>query len=197
MGESKLIAKFHRLCDGYKADCVIDGVVESFDAVYPIPPERTTRGMILNLGKETRYVGFYMISRPPVEVGERVLVVGSGSSSTKSHILPAVILNPSKKWVLFSKERLLKEPDKRELAMLLGALGVIIIGLLLSIGAYYSIGFVLIVTGYVLASFPSWIFAYLRRSRLFHCSDQDCFLLMEEIRTRFGSGLNEWSGNPS
>jgi len=167
-------------------------VVEDFDTVYPVPPERLTRGVSLDLGEETRFVDFRLTKKPPVEIGERVFVVGSESSSTKGSILPAVILSPTKKWVLFSKELLLNKPNKKEVEITLAAVGILVIAWLILREFYSSIAFGLFLVSYTLIWAPSYIFTYLRRPRLLYCSERGYFLLTEEIAARFGSKLNNW-----
>jgi len=191
MGDSKLLTKFRRLCDDYKAEFTIEGVVESFDTIYPVPPERLTRGMTLNLGEETRLVDFHLTKKPPVDVGNVVLVVGSNYSSAKNSILPAVILNPTEKWVLFSKELLVKKPDKTELVITLVAAGIFIVALLILREFYSSVAFGFFLVSYFFICAPSYILTYLRRPRLLHCSKREFFLLTEEITARFGSKSND------
>ena len=141
MGDSKILAKFRRLCDDYKVEDVFEGVVEDFDTIYPVPPERLTRGMTVNIGEEKRLVDFHITKRPPVSVGDRVLVVGREYSDLRNSILPVVILSPTEKWVLFSEEYLLKKPDKSELAFYLAGFGICIVVYLLAREVYPLLAF--------------------------------------------------------
>jgi len=186
MGDSKILTKFRRLCDDYKAEYVIEGVVEDFDTIYPVPPERLTRGMTIKIGEETRFVDFHFTKRPPVSVGDRVLVVGREYSTVRNSILPVVILSPTEKWVLFSEEHILKNPDKLELAIYLAGMGVCIAVYLLAREVHPLLAFGALVFSYLLICTPSSIIqSYRRRARLYNCGEEECHLLLEEMGGRF------------
>jgi hypothetical protein len=196
MGDPKLLAKFRRLCDDYNAEFVIEGVVESFDTIYPVPPERLTRGMIINIGEETRFVDFHITKRPPVDIGDRVVIVGSNYSVKKDDVLPVVILSPTEKWVMFTREDVLKGPSKSELTItLMGAGAAIVVWLILR----YSYPLLAWGTflGFILLCNPPFLWMYLRRPRLYSCSEQEYNLLSEEITARFDPRLNSRSENHS
>jgi hypothetical protein len=184
MGDSKILKKFRRLCDDYKVEFVIEGVVEDFDTVYPVPPERLTRGMAINIGEETRLVVFHNTKRPPVEIGDRVIVVGKEYPTKKAGILPVTILNPTKKWVLFSREYLLKKPDKSELAITLIGSGIFIVAWLIARDSFPAFAFGILLP-FLLFFPPPYLMTFLRRPRLHNCSKQECQLLLEEIGGRF------------
>lgn len=186
MGDSKLLAKFHRLCDDYKAEYAIEGMVEDFDTIYPVPPERLTRGMTLNLGNETKLVDFHLTKRPPVNVGDKVVVVGKNYSIRERSFLPAVILSPEEKWVLFSKENLVKKPNKLELVIILiGAVVLIVEWLIASVfGSFGIVAYGSLVL-FLLFCPPPYVLSYIRRPRMYNCSEQECRLLLEEIGGRF------------
>jgi hypothetical protein len=184
MGDSKILKKFRRICDLLKAEYVIDGVVEDFDTIYPVPPERLTRGMTINLGDEKRLVHFRFTKKPPVDIGDKVFVVGKDYSIRERSVLPAVILSPEEKWVLFSREDLLKRPDKLELAITLVGAGIFVVSWLIARELYPPLAFGIFVA-FILFCPPPFVLSYLRRPRLYNCSEEECQLLLEEMGGRF------------
>ena len=189
MGDSKILKKFRQVCDEYKAEYVIEGVIEDFDTIYPVPPERMTRGMILNLGEETRFVDFWRTKRPPANVGDRVLVVGHDSASAKNSVQPAVMLSSAENWVLFSKGLETYKLNKMELAFTLGVPALFFIFWLITMEAYPSLAFRMFVICYLIVWTPDLLIrginSYRRRFRLYICSEEECHLLLEEIGGRF------------
>ncbi|KXH70571.1 MAG: hypothetical protein AM326_04195 [Candidatus Thorarchaeota archaeon SMTZ-45] len=211
MGDSKLLTKFRRLCDDYKAEFAIEGVVESFDTIYPVPPERLNRGMIIDSESGKKYVDFWFHKQSPVEVGQRVIVVGKplvlrtnadvsfigrNYPSKIDCVAPIAVLSPERRWIQSSRE---KWPRSPRLFMSVYAGFMVILYVLIAIPLTNLVfimmnpllSFLLLVLYIFAMCGPFPLMNYLHRSRLYNTDEMTWTLLMEEIATRFGVKISE------
>ena len=99
MGDSKLLEKFREV---YAAEYAFEGVVERLDTVEPVPPEHLTRGVFVRTENGTSLVPFKHKERPPLEIGDTVIVVGRNGWRGENSVLPAVLFNPKERYVRLS-----------------------------------------------------------------------------------------------
>jgi hypothetical protein len=77
MGDSKLLTRFRQFCEAYKVEYAFEGVVEGFDTIDIVDPERLTRGILVRSEDGVRLVQNQSKRKPPVTVGDTILVVGN------------------------------------------------------------------------------------------------------------------------
>ncbi len=211
MGDSKLLTKFRRLVDDSNAEFVIEGVIEGFETVDPVPLDRLNRGMFVNSDPRKFFVDFRFSKQPPAEVGQRVIVVGKplalGTNADVSFIgrsypskidcvMPIVILCPEQQWIQSSRE---KWPRSPKLFMSVYAGLMIILYVLISIPLTNLVFIminpllsILLLALYIFAMcVPFSLMNYLQRSRLYNIDETTSTLLMEEIEARFGVEMSE------
>ncbi len=192
MGDSTLLTKFRETCDDHEADLTIDGVVENFDTVYPVPPERLTRGIVVSSGETQRVVDFGRVKWPAVNIGDRLVIVGRNSEVGRKSVQPIVILNPTEHLGSFSR-LITKRQEKRFIAY--KALPIVIVAITW-LGARMiipTLNIEFFFIAYILAIVLQGSFwSYYTRPRSYSIDEATWNLLMREIADRFNIKIGEW-----
>jgi hypothetical protein len=191
MGDQKLLTKFRRFCDDYRAEYAFEGIIEGFDTIDGIDPERLTRGLFVRSERDSRLVGLDSKRKPPVEVGNTIIVVGRDARLKENEVIPAAILIPKERSILFSSEI---KHTRHGFVILFSPLIVafgIIMSYILFIPLEYSLTYswiFLLGISFFVSWFPSMSYLedYLKRPRLYHCDEKTWSTLSEEITERFG-----------
>ncbi|TFH01441.1 MAG: hypothetical protein E4H14_18590 [Candidatus Thorarchaeota archaeon] len=87
-----MLKRLHGFCDVYKANCSFEGTVEDFDTMWYVDPERLARGMTVRTESETKFVEFRPKRKPPIEIGDHVIVTGLETGKEKKTVISAVLL---------------------------------------------------------------------------------------------------------
>jgi len=212
MGDSKILTEFRRLCDDYKAEYAIEGTVESFDTLYPVPPERLNRGVVIDSGLGKKYVDFWYHRKIPIEAGQKVIVVGKDSvqrtdmdiyhrgrayPSKMDCVEPIAILSPENRWVQFSRQL---RPSVKSARLYIAAYvlaAVLLMLLFIPLRDYILLtmnpllAFLFLGLYVILLCLPCPWSDHSLRPRLYEANETTWTLLMKEIATRFGSKPSE------
>ncbi|TFG30931.1 hypothetical protein EU528_07420 [Candidatus Thorarchaeota archaeon] len=187
MGDSALLKRFHEFCNIYEANRSFEGTVEDFDTIWYVDPERLTRGMTVRTESDTKFVEFHPKRKPAVEIGDHVIVAGLVTVREKNNVNPAVILNSTKRYVLFPQDIRVWSTSTNLLWNLPETIGLALAG----IGTWISSSAFLwmIFLGWLIfggAAFPKYFVKdYLQRSRLYSCDERTWEELTAAISSRF------------
>jgi hypothetical protein len=191
IGNPKLLTRFRQFCEAYNTEYAFEGTIEGFDTIDTVDPERLPRGLYVSRENDRRLVGLDSRRKPPVEVGDAVIVVGRDARPEEKKVIPIAILNSRKRSILFTCE--IKPPTISGAVLLfspmIAALGLFMsyaLFILLEYSLTYSWIFLLGVFLFV-SWFPaiSFLGDYLKRPRLYHCDEKTWSALSEEIAERF------------
>jgi len=195
MGDQKLLTKFRQFCEDYRVEYAFEGIIEGFDTIDGIDPERLTRGFYVSRGKVRSLVELDSRRKPPVEIGDAAIVVGRDVRYEENRVVPAVILIPKERSILFSSE--IKYPTIRGFVILFSPLiaaSIVMLSYGLLIPLEYSLTYswiFLLGISLFVSWFPamSYLENYLKRPRVY-CSDEKTWqLLIREISAKFGVTL--------
>lgn len=191
MGDPKLVKKYHAFNDAYRVEYAFEGTVEKFDIIDTIDPERFTRGLYVSSERGTRLVSLDTKRKPPVEIGETVIVVGRDRQPEKDEVKPAIILIPKGHYALFSSDiRAISPRDE-----LISIIPMIIGGFLLIISTFFlSIAYWwLSLLGWLLYFVPPLfrlIFPnYSRQPKLYKCNEETWQTLLREAESMYNVTL--------
>ncbi|MFW9957150.1 MAG: hypothetical protein ACFFCT_03680 [Candidatus Odinarchaeota archaeon] len=198
MGDPKLLTRFREFCDAYKAEYAFEGIVEGLDTIDYIVPERLTRGLYVRTINGLKLVDNRSRRKHPVEVGDRIVVVGRNRALVDSrdgrrveNVLPAVFIILERKQVYFPKAYKIRNLDSFKLIQLLGSIYVISTGVWLVVTTNPTIeliGMLIILALYV----PSFsISEYILRPRLYSCDEETWCTLLEELASKFDVTFSE------
>ncbi|MDH4212530.1 MAG: hypothetical protein OEV85_01305 [Candidatus Thorarchaeota archaeon] len=191
MGDQKLLTKFRQFCEDYGTEYAFEATVEGFDTIDIVDPERLTRGFYVSRGKVRSLVGLYSRGKPPVEIGDAVIVAGRDARREENRVVPAVILIPKGHSILFSSE--IKYPTIRGFViffspLIAASIVMLLYGLLIPLeySLTYSWIFLLGISLF-LSWFPamSYLEDYLKRPRLFHCDEDTWQSLAKEVASKY------------
>ncbi|MBN2229797.1 MAG: hypothetical protein JW779_09410 [Candidatus Thorarchaeota archaeon] len=190
-----MLVKFRQFCEAYKAEYAFEGTVEGFDTIDIVDPERLTRGFFVRNGSVEKLVQNAAKRKPPVEIGDRVIVVGSDRRAGEDKVVPAVVLIPKRHRVLFSRD--IRTGFTREtLLWNIPAIAGICLVLLsfLFLQSYQDLMYLwLMIPGWLLyfvTRFSELIFSdRFRESRLYHCDDETWHALQDEVESKFNVTL--------
>lgn len=191
MGHPKLVKKYHAFSDAYGVEYAFVGTVEKFDIIDTIDPERLTRGLYVSSERGTRLVSLDTKRKPPVEIGETVIVVGRDRQPEKDEVKPAIILIPKGHYALFSSDiRAISPRDElvSNIPMIIG--GCLFIIPIFFLPADYSwlilVGlFLFYVTSLFTLIFPN----YSRQPKLYKCNEETWQTLLREAESMYNVTL--------
>ena len=193
MGDQKLLKRFRQFCEDYRAEYAFEGTVEGFDTIDIVDPERLTRGFYVSREKVRSLVGLDSRRKPPVEIGDAVIVVGRDVRYEENRVVPAVILIPKGRHSLFSRgfqTRLSLITILWSLPFMAGVILVLLSPWIVPQMMEYAW---LIIPLLLMFSFSPCVDSYLtdqsRRPRVYHCDEETWCLLIGEISTKFGITL--------
>jgi hypothetical protein len=187
MGDPKLLKKYYAFSEAYKVEYAFEGVVEKFDTIDTIDPERLTRGLYVSSERGTRLVSLDSKRKPPVEIGETVIVVGSDRRPEKDEVQSAIILIPKGHYALFSSDiRAISPRDEliSTIPMIIG--GCLFIIPIFFLPADYSwlilVGlFLYCVTPLLNLIFPN----HFRQPKLYKCDEKTWLALLKEAESMY------------
>ncbi len=190
MGVPKLVQRYRRFCDDYKVEYAIEGTVEDFDTLYPVPPERLVRGIDIRVGNDVRLVAFHQ-KQPPITIEERVIVIGRDVRFDENAILPAMIFSPEHQQVLFSENLQDFSKSFAKTYAVSALCGIFLILGALWLGFWYNPVINIILTLFLVP----WCFSetlyteYHKRPRTFTCDNETWQALAQEVDERFRISL--------
>jgi len=197
MGDQRLLKKYRAFNEAYQAKYAFEGTVENLDTIDIIDPERLTRGLYITSEKGTRLVSLDSKRKPPVEVGDPVIVVGRDSRPNEIEVLPVIILIPKGHYALLSRDIRTGFTRSKLLWNIPAAAGLGLVALsLLLLQVYRDLVYLwLIILGWLLYFVTSFSELALsdryRQSRLYTCDEQTWQALLTEITSTFDIILPE------
>jgi hypothetical protein len=186
MGEPKLLERFRQFCKEYNAEYAFEGEIEGFDIVDLVPPERLTRGISVHTDTGTRYVQLNPERKPPIGIGETIIVVGRNGWRGENSVSPAVILHPAGRDVFFSRD--LRPRSRRSLVLwnlpwVIALAAIILQWNLMPQQVWIP---VLGLSFFVIASCTETLVVdYGQRPKSFNCDEHTWLALTAEIENRF------------
>jgi hypothetical protein len=191
MGDPKLLTRLREFCEAYKVEYAFEGTVEGFDTIDIVDPERLTRGLYVSREKDRRLVGLDSKKKPPVEVGDTVIVVGRDARYEENRVVPAVILIPKGHYSLFSTSLQTHKPLAAILLNLSLIPGLILVILASSVMPQMEplLFFLLYTILFLSYCIDSYLTDRFRKPRLYYCDEETWHLLIGEISTKFGVTL--------
>ena len=190
LGDQKLLRKFREFCEAYNVKYAFEGVVEGFDTIDTVDPERLTRGLFVRSERDVKLVQNESKRKPPVIIGDRLIVVGRNGRHGEKSVLPAALLILKRKQMFFAKALRIGKLDEFRLNRLLYAIAVISMGFLLALMTNPTIELlgVWIILVLFVSSFS--VTGYVLRPRLYSCDEDTWHALTTEIAERFGINLS-------
>lgn len=189
MGDPKLLTRFREWCETYKVEYAFEGIVEGFDTIDYVDPERLTRGLFVCSEEHTRFVLNEPKRKPPVRIGDKVVVVGRDEMHQENSVRPAVILNLTERYVLFSKDIQARITGRALLWYIPYFIGlglVITVVWIVPVIGYswlYDFGWLLVLCLFCVDTLSG---GYKRRPRSYQCDEKTWHALTAEVAERFG-----------
>ena len=188
MGDPKLLTRLRQFCDAYKAQYAFIGEVEGFETVEHAGSKSTEQGMYVRTEEGSKLVQLNEEKNPSVDIGDKVVVVGGAGWCGENSVNPAVLLNPTERYVWFFRDL---RPRTRcsnalwEMPVLLIAYIIFLIAqqieALRNIWSYV-LGVLFLIVALLSESF---VLQYNERPRLYHCDEQTWQSLIKEVSSRF------------
>ena len=197
MGDPKLLKKYQAFSEAYRAEYAFEGTVEKLDTIDIIDPERLTRGLYVSSERGTRLISLDSKRKPPVEIGDSIIVVGLDSGLNEIEVLPVIILIPKGHYALLSRD--IRTGFTRDQLLwnipAIAGFGLAILSLLL-LQSYRDLVYLwFTILGWLLyfvTSFSELIFSdRYRQSRLYTCDEATWQALLSEITSTFDIVLAE------
>ena len=181
-----MLTRFRRFCEAYRVEYALEGVVEGFDTIDYVDPERLTRGLFVRSEERTRFVLNEPKRKPPVKIGDKVVVVGKDRWHGEESVLPAVLLVLEEHHAFFFEALEMKNLGRPILLPLSSVILVSLWGILirsLPNGPLETLGSLIIL---VLMTSIVLIEGYILRPRLYQCDEQTWHALIAEVAEKFG-----------
>ena len=186
MGEPKLLERLRQFCKAYNVEYAFEGDIEGFDTVDPVPSERLTRGISVHTDTGTRYVQLNPERKPPIGIGETIIVVGRDGWREENSVSPAVIIHPAGRDVFFSRDL---RPRSRRSLVLWNLPSVIVLAAIILQWNLMPQQVWIPVLGlsfFVIASCTETLVVdYGQRPKSFNCNERNWLALTAEIEDRF------------
>ena len=184
MGDQKLLKKYFVFKETYGVEYALEGTVEKFDTIDIVDPERLTRGLYISTENGTRYVPLDLRRKPPVEIGDTVIIVGKDGNSKENVVSTAVILIPKGHYAVFSRD-IRTRPPRVALVWTISVVVALIMIAFYWIQSYEWLFFLAIVIFYWLPCIDTYLTNKLHQPKLYSCDDETWYALLRETESIF------------